>query len=454
LLGNLSRKELKMKRVMRFFHNYESGQIIVIVALSMFALIAMAALILDGGALMANRRAAQNAADAGALAGARALCLGESDQIASTVTYYTETANDAELVEWELDTSNVGATQGLALGEVVVTARVENGSFFARIFGENMLTAEATAAAGCFPYQPGVVLPIAYPCRQPLDGSFSEDCDYVPLDWSVIETVTGNVSYNPFAGVDPSDTQALNISNTLFENNNQKIFIVVDSGLVCGKEEGDLNCDIIEDDGIDRYQLNSGDRGWLNLEAKSPSVTNLRNWIDNGVEDVKEHTWLSFIAGQKNAGYSALASRLDEVVWIPVFYGECFDYPQPGKACYDAPHERFPVPEGGECTVNVFQNQYPVAHIVSFAPFFPTCVQMNGDATFYNKHSMGEEYEDCPGFVQAQEANPDPKHPGESLLGDNIASMEGYFINALTLPEGDDVHGGADLGYYRAVLTR
>ncbi len=52
----------------------EVGQILPIVALSMVALIAMAALIIDGAVIMSHRRTAQAAADAAALAGAEWLC--------------------------------------------------------------------------------------------------------------------------------------------------------------------------------------------------------------------------------------------------------------------------------------------------------------------------------------------------------------------------------------------
>ena len=54
---------------------HESGQILVFVVLFMIGLFAMLALVLDGGNTYAKRRAAQNAADAGALAGARTLCI-------------------------------------------------------------------------------------------------------------------------------------------------------------------------------------------------------------------------------------------------------------------------------------------------------------------------------------------------------------------------------------------
>ena len=53
----------------------ERGQSLVIIAIAFLALVAMAALIIDGGSLYLNRRNAQTAADAAALAGAHELCV-------------------------------------------------------------------------------------------------------------------------------------------------------------------------------------------------------------------------------------------------------------------------------------------------------------------------------------------------------------------------------------------
>src|SRR5512139_563361 len=53
------------------FHKTEQGQAIVIMAFAMIALLAFAALAIDGGNAYVERRRAQNGADAGALAGAR-----------------------------------------------------------------------------------------------------------------------------------------------------------------------------------------------------------------------------------------------------------------------------------------------------------------------------------------------------------------------------------------------
>ena len=56
----------------------EGGQAIIQVTVSILVLIAFVALAIDAGNTYAQRRQMQNAADAGALAGARELCLGSS----------------------------------------------------------------------------------------------------------------------------------------------------------------------------------------------------------------------------------------------------------------------------------------------------------------------------------------------------------------------------------------
>ena len=143
----------------------EQGQVLVIVAISLVALIGLAAVILDGGALLLNRRAAQNAADAAALAGAREYCRNKSavwgdpndeteGDISDIINTYA-TDNNATVL-WGNDQTyltgeNVGVIEGLARGEVIVTVEVEHNSFFARLFGEDTLRATADAGAGCFP---------------------------------------------------------------------------------------------------------------------------------------------------------------------------------------------------------------------------------------------------------------------------------------------------------------
>jgi len=114
----------------------ETGQVIPLLVVMIFVIIGMVALILDGGAIMSNRRTAQAAADAGALAGAQRVCLGKSD--AKSVAEYYATVNNK-------------ATSALATVIdkcVIVEATVEHPSFFAKIFGEETLAASAEATAG------------------------------------------------------------------------------------------------------------------------------------------------------------------------------------------------------------------------------------------------------------------------------------------------------------------
>ena len=57
----------------------ERGQTLVLVVLGFLAFVAVLALVLDGGNAYAAKRQAQNAADAGALAGAQYMCLHMND---------------------------------------------------------------------------------------------------------------------------------------------------------------------------------------------------------------------------------------------------------------------------------------------------------------------------------------------------------------------------------------
>jgi len=396
-------------------------------------------LLLDVGALYVNRRTAQNAADAGALAGARLKCsdgnYSDSD-IEDEIRKYTEIENHATLIEWHFTNENVGVVAGLRKGEIVVTAAVTHESFFAKIFGEDTLSASATAGAGCFSYRPNVVLPIAWSCRPPAAGSASDDCDIVKVDYAVVENVLA---------MNPGNADA--ISDALYAIYSDKIYIVMDSDKECGDPTVDplkINCDFLDDE-TDRNQLESGgSRGWLNLDGGPSSTAKLRDWVENGVSiALQPHTWLNSIPGEKEPGYTALSTRLDEIVWIPVFNMICDEDPRVKTTCMDKAHEEtppgVPLDPGQECIVIEGSSTQMYYHVVSFAPFMPTCVHS----------SPGDE---CPGFTLAQLNNPDPDKAGKYLIADNTNSFEGYFVDPETL--GEDVSFGADLGIYTVSLTR
>ncbi|MEA3345827.1 MAG: Tad domain-containing protein [Chloroflexota bacterium] len=119
----------------------ERGQVMVIVALAMTAMLAMSALVLDGGYAYLQRRRMQNAADAGALAGARELCSEEGNPEATAVDYAQR--NRAEDVD-EDDVDIDGNT-------VTVTAHTTFDTFFAGVIGVPEMSISAEAKASCQP---------------------------------------------------------------------------------------------------------------------------------------------------------------------------------------------------------------------------------------------------------------------------------------------------------------
>ena len=474
------------------FHNLERAQIIPIVVVALLGLIAMAALLLDGGAIMLNRRGAQNAADAAALAGARIYCRHPNpdlNEVGTTINQYV-TQNDATLINWSIDTSNVGVLPGLKKGEVVVTAQVEHESFFARIFNQDNLPAVATAGAGCFPYGPSVVLPIAYPCYPPdinytdVPGETieSDDCSYHMLEWEYFEDIaTGcGMPENPLLGnLNPSDYPgAINCINTaLFDAHKELIYVVVNEEKVCAKDPANYDptneiiCDLVGG----RSQLNSSARGWLNLSDNNSNTNVFRQWVDGTREvELSIHTWLAFMPGATSMpGFTALSDRLFDIVWIPVFNDTCVKstdaeyplvggYPTSSEQCWENAHVEFP-DDDGVCKAYTPSEANAWAHVIGYAPFFPTCVRVNSDdikAIGPQDTSPPDDFiPECPGFGMAINYNytegTNIVYPNFDALQDVTYSFEGYFINPEYLSNTESLNiEGADLGVYVASLTR
>jgi len=132
----------------------EGGQSLVLVGLSMIVLIGMLGMAIDLGRGFAERRKMQNAADAGALAGAWVMAKGGTDaQIAAAVHEYTQVYNGAGSYEAKylpgLQTVGSGSVPANATG-VRVIARSTIPTFFASLLGLNTINAASNAAAGGF----------------------------------------------------------------------------------------------------------------------------------------------------------------------------------------------------------------------------------------------------------------------------------------------------------------
>jgi hypothetical protein len=119
----------------------ESGQTLVLVALLLVGFVAMLGLVLDGGNIYFQRRRMQNAADAGAIAGAVILAKnGTGEQARTKALEYAVTQNLAE-----------SAQVTISANSVTVVAHETANTTFARILGINNIDVNATAEAAWAP---------------------------------------------------------------------------------------------------------------------------------------------------------------------------------------------------------------------------------------------------------------------------------------------------------------
>jgi uncharacterized membrane protein len=175
-----------MNRLRQALGSDERGQILVIVAGGMIALLAIAALALEGGTLLLNRRDAQNGADLASIAGTREVALKYVDTATVRVQSNVYSAVDKSLIAngciaadgctWTGEfadsslaslgpVSNSGAAIPANTVAVHVMIDKQVGALIGHAIGFNSWTVstEATAkvrgSTGAFPA--GVMLPIA-----------------------------------------------------------------------------------------------------------------------------------------------------------------------------------------------------------------------------------------------------------------------------------------------------
>jgi len=378
------------------------GQVLVLVTLMLVGLLAMLALVLDGGNFYTQRRAAQLAADAGALAGARAYCLAESDPVgaAAVAAQQYVTKNNAFM-----DNVSVAAETG----DVTVDTSITFDTFFLHILGRPQLTATASATAACTPGTEGIgVMPIAWSCRPPVptgEGGEGEE-DENPLD----------------CALDIWEDQ----DNECSLENGANMYLIVDSedieeDIICQEEiegydpknppDSDVTyvkCDIDDDGDYDLTPISGGNRSWLDLNGGGGGASDLNDWIQNGLDDpIKIHEWY---AGQTGVAVSVYNTTNDYAmpkpkVIIPVFDAICpnglnKEQTTVHESCSDLWHEEDEVIPSGGASTDYF-------HIISFALFDITCVDAGS-----NPKGMKA----CPVHEAAE-------------LGTNVKTIEGCFVS-------------------------
>ena len=402
---------------------YEIGQALPLIVIMMLVIVGMVALVLDGGNVMANRRIAQAAADAAALAGAQRACFGLGD--ATTVAEAYAIANGA--------TSTTVAVVGTL---VTVDVLVENQSLFSKIFGHEKNFASATASAGCYGVSGKSVVPLAWRCLQPDGvGPYNPEygCKMQTLSWpdELKPLLDGmSVEISNFSGtfVDEYYLNGTNIADISGDNRPpEQIYIVITEDKICFEDSGDPNdiiCDIDEDGKKDIKT--GGDRGWLYLTA---DTKNISDWVDDGPHpniSLDPHTWLSGKSGVETDIYIKMDNNgfEGEVVLIPIYNVICEDSPLIDTTCIDAAHASPPWPFfTGLDDFSEMKNQSPYYHIVAFAPFYISCVNKFGN---------------CPGFQYAASL--------DSNLDDRSPVIEGYFISDFSVSPDIDQTCGYDIG--------
>jgi len=414
-----------MKKNVFHSRKIETGQILPIVAIGMVAIIGLAAILLDGGVLMANRRSAQAAADAGALAGSRLSCQGQSaSAIQAEALYYAIGLNNAD--------PSTTAAYDSSTGLVTVVAKKEQDSWFARIFGDDTLSAGASASAGC--YYPSIanrVLPIAFYYESPPIAADAADCNEdgscALVNWDFYELM--------------NELSATSATNLPLDD----IYIVANTTKVCEKSTtGTIVCSEM------RTNASGGNRTWIDLNVLNDSNKNLKTIIREGLDhSLYTPAWINGETGVNAAIYDGTNfSNLATIAGYESYPARLLTVPLFDQYC----------PNGGTCQAVpdpvydnilyylVSQNQ-PAYRFVGFAPFIITCVTKNDKCEFGNCIPANTDPNTtnkpiCPGYLASDPAtNPDKN------------AIEGYFVNGLPADMFTWGTGGVDAGIYIISLS-
>jgi hypothetical protein len=385
-----------MKFTKDWLYRSSPGQSLVMVALLLVALIGMLAVTLDGGHAYLQRRAAQTAADAGALAGAREMCLSQDANLA---------VNRA--LEYAIDRNQADVTNAnVADGVVTVEAYITFPTFFGTIFSQPEITAAAIAAAKCSPAGSAYgMLPIAFPCYPPDPGDPSQSLD--------CEVIYGDDSQSVQWHIDSG-----------------RMTIVMDTGsdeAACAPE-GPIDCDI-NDDGINDAIVGGAARGWLDLDGEGGGSVN--EWIIEGYngDPINHHTWFGTEGGDMSNAIMAVEEYQEgNEVMVPIFDRFCPVGP-PSIGCPT-------LYEPGDSEVLIGGGGHTYYRVVGFALFHITCVKSPGAKQCPYRNYLIDEGST---FF-------------DKLKDSSIKTIEGYFVQG-THP-GAGGSGGVDYGLYVITLIR
>jgi hypothetical protein len=445
----------------------ENGQSLVIIALGLVAFVAILALVLDGANAYAAKRQAQNAADAGALAGATYMCKNhdQAGGIAQAQDYAVNRNGAA----------NAQVYASLEAGLVVVTATVQRDTFFAGAIGFPEVTPRAVAAAECRPPMGMGVLPVAWACRSTVVGGMNvpgEDCAQLTIDDCGGEPYQGTpdlgCTYILMDSVKVQDNKKGGQCDPAITDPSDPNYCYGQNDLVCSVHgpslDPPLGCDYVapnttdcdlNNDCIDEL-MTGGARSWLDLDGGGGGASELSDWIVNGFPDpIPPHKWVPEESGVAvSIFHTAAAAVVGEDVVLPVFNNLCngvpniFVDPEMWAQCTYGPDDDLSI-------VGPSMN----FHIITFSEFHVTCVQTGKNHVDYENliDTVNSQGKECIGHHEAATneyaCDPNPPHKCQTSIDDNDKTIEGYFkINDLGGYSGPG--NWFDTGTFTVVLTR
>jgi Flp pilus assembly protein TadG len=421
------------------------GQTLVLVVLGILVFVGILALVLDGGNAYAARRAAQNAADAGALAGAQYLCSHrtETGVIGAAISKAQEYANlndpDVSAVDVTIDEPNV---------TVNVNATVTKDTFFAGLIGFDTVSPRAEAAAACM--APDVsTLPVAWSCREnvagqvtctenlgpcrpgdryytPGDSADGKKCTYLIMD--SVKTKKGSCVEDPEnPGYCQNDLICAGQTGT--PPSCTPDFDLNDDGV---NEENVIDCDL-DNDCIDDLAA-GGSRSWLDLDgAPAGGAADLKAWIrGEPVDPIEPHTWLAGESGVATSIFSTAVNYiLGKDVILPVFNKNCNGYP---VIDYVNPETLDYCNAGSGDHMELIDGVGPgtfTFHVISFSAFHVTCIQ-----TGKNKADWEAGYQ-IPSTPPHKTCYGHDWAVAAGSIDENDKTIEGYFIRKILGGYGD-----------------
>lgn len=454
----------------------ENGQSLVLVVLGLFAFVAILALVLDGGNAYAAKRQAQNAADAGALAGADVMCKkhNESDGESAAISYMDK--NGAYLLKSSAEGNLENAT-------MTATATVHKKTFFAGIIGFDYVDPMAVAVAQCQTPGGRGILPVAWACRETTLGGgvtlpgidctqkiynincfdkYNGECTYILMDSVKVQDNKKGGNCDP-TETNPLDPKYCYQQNDLVCSAHINVASPPDPPYCPTVEPNTTDCDL-NNDCIDEL-MTGGARSWLDLDGGGGGANELTSWIKNGFPgEIKIHTWLPEEPGVATSIFhTAAAVTVGKDVILPVFDKMCQNStqffnsnPETNDACAYGTESAHP-------DTTVWGND-PYFHVISFSAFHVTCVQTGNNKVdheagyiHYKNGSIDPNQQSanyCNGHEQAAHLYKDPNPPHKYIgpIDDNDKTIEGYFIEENLGGYGGS--GGANTGAYTVVLIQ